>query len=218
MGGIAIFSMHFVGNQAVVLGDGADILQVSYGAGLTALSFFLPVSVIFMAFAAVGTNDEINLIRLIMGGTLAGLGVCGMHYLGQASITNYDCSYEIGYVIASAIIAIVAAISALGIFFLFRSTWTAAWWKRSICAIVLAGAVSGMHWVAYCGTEYRLKSENYDSQVNNTRAATSIAVIIMVRDPMNSTRLYMTNLVVRCWLFYLVNHGGDSQRAEETGR
>jgi NO-binding membrane sensor protein with MHYT domain len=47
-------------------------------------------------------------MRLSLGGTLAGLGICGMHYLGQAGIVNYDCVYTVAYVIGAAIIAVGA--------------------------------------------------------------------------------------------------------------
>jgi NO-binding membrane sensor protein with MHYT domain len=171
--------MHFIGNRAIILGDGSVALQISYSAALTAVSFFLPIVVLFMAFAAVGANEEISLVRLALGGTLAGLGVCGMHYLGQASVTNYDCQYYVAYVVGSAIIAITAATAALGIFFVFRAAWNAAWWKRGICALILAGAVSGMHWLASTGTQYRLKyGAGFTS--NNSRNATTISVIILV--------------------------------------
>ena len=171
--------MHFIGNRAITLGNGSATPQISYNSGLTALSFFLPVIVLFMAFVAVGVNEEISLLRLALGGTLAGLGICGMHYLGQASVTNYDCVYLVSYVIGAAIIAIAAATVALGIFFVFRAAWNAAWWKRCICALILAGAVSGMHWLASTGTQYRLK-KGAGSTSNNSRNATTISVIVLV--------------------------------------
>jgi NO-binding membrane sensor protein with MHYT domain len=189
MGGISIWCMHFIGNRAIILGDGSSNMQISYGAGFTSLSFFLPIMVLFLAFVAVGINEEIHIIRLIAGGTLAGLGICGMHYLGQASITNYTCIYSIAKVIGSAIIAIAASMIALGTFFIFRSAWSAAWWKRAICAAILAGAVSGMHWVASVGTEYRLRNGIAGSN-QRTRDATTISVIVLVSDTSLLDNLY----------------------------
>ena len=171
--------MHFIGNRAIILGNGSPVLQISYSAGLTAVSFFLPIIVIFMAFAAVGANEVVSFVRLGLGGTLAGLGVCGMHYLGQASITNYDCLYYVTYVIGAAIIAVTAASAGLAIFFVFRAAWNAAWWKRGLCAIILAGSVSGMHWLASEGTQYRLK-KGVGFTSNNSRNATTISVIVLV--------------------------------------
>lgn len=79
-----------------------------------------------------------------------------MHYLGNASIANFTCVYSTANVVGSVLIAMAASTAALSLFFLFRASWTGSWWKRGICAVVLAGAVSGMHWCASTGTEYRL--------------------------------------------------------------
>lgn len=178
MGGVAIWSMHIIGNRAIILGNGESQIQIAYSAGFTTLSFFVPVIVLFLAFSAVGINEEVSYVRLVVGGSLAGLGICGMHYLGQASITNYECIYAVANVVGAAIIAIVASIVALGVFFVFRSAWGASWWKRAICALILAGAVSGMHWLASVGTKYRLKSDVSGSNPH-VRDAMTIAVIAL---------------------------------------
>ncbi|KAF5636561.1 signaling ykoW [Fusarium sp. NRRL 52700] len=157
MGGVSIWCMHFIGNRAIDLADGQPELQVAYSSGFTAISFFVPIIVLLAAFMAVGTNNVVSWWRLVAGGVLCGSAVCGMHYLGNASINNYTCVYQPSYVIGSAIIAIVASNVALAMFFVFRAMWANAWWKRVISAVVLAGAVSGMHWCASVGTRYRLK-------------------------------------------------------------
>jgi NO-binding membrane sensor protein with MHYT domain len=198
MGGIGIWCMHFIGNRAIVLGDGSLHLQIAYGGGLTAISFFLPIVVVFMAFAAVGAHEEISLVRLGLGGTLAGLGICGMHYLGQASIKNYDCIYYVSFVIGAAIIAIVAATAALGLFFVFRATWNAAWWKRATCALILAGAVSGMHWLAAVGTQYRLR-DGARATTNSSRNATTISVIVLASSSCPNSRALKLIIIVHRW-------------------
>lgn len=189
--------MHYIGNRAIVLGDGKPQLQIVYSAGFTVISFFMPVAVLFLAFAAVGSNVTMNTTRVVSGGALTGFAVCGMHYLGQAGIANYDCVYPIAFVIGAIIIAVVASIAALCVFFLFRLAWDIRWWRRPICALVLASAVSGMHWVASVGTQYRLKKID-PSLVNNvSRALTVIIVLILVsqtqprlNDLSNILRLY----------------------------
>ncbi|KAL5585849.1 hypothetical protein FOVSG1_013541 [Fusarium oxysporum f. sp. vasinfectum] len=157
MGGVSIWCMHFIGNRAIDLADGQPELQVAYSGGFTAISFFVPILVLLASFMAVGTNNAVSWWRLIAGGFLCGTAVCGMHYLGNASINNYTCVYQPAYVIGSAIIAIVVSNVALAMFFVFRAMWVNSWWKRVIATIVLAGAVSGMHWCASVGTRYRLK-------------------------------------------------------------
>ncbi|KAF4445977.1 Signaling protein ykoW [Fusarium austroafricanum] len=137
MGGVSIWCMHFIGNRAIDLANGQPELQVAYSSGFTAISFFVPILVLLAAFMAVGTNNVVSWWRLVAGGIL--------------------CGTAPAYVIGSAIIAIVASNVALAMFFVFRAMWANAWWKRVISAVVLAGAVSGMHWCAAVGTRYRLK-------------------------------------------------------------
>lgn len=128
---------------------------------------------------AVGTNNVVSWWRLVAGGVLCGTAVCGMHYLGNASINNYTCVYQPSYVIGSAIIAIVASNVALAMFFVFRAMWANAWWKRVISAVVLAGAVSGMHWCASVGTRYRLKRIKPNGN-EPSRTGTVVVVICLV--------------------------------------
>ena len=178
MGAIAIWCMHFIGNRAIVMGDGQLELQIGYSSTFTALSFFVPIIVLLAAFLTVGTNEQVGKIRVCVGGTLAGLAICGMHYIGQAGIANYTSVYKIANVVGAALIAVVASVTALTIFFVLRAAWTNSWWKRSLCAILLAGGVSGMHWIASVGTQYRYKRLNTASQLS--RNQTVIVVIVLV--------------------------------------
>jgi NO-binding membrane sensor protein with MHYT domain len=77
MGGIAIWSMHYLGNRALVLGDGAGFLQISYAPGFTAASFFLSVSMLFIAFCVVESNRKIRYWRILLAGWISGMGIAG---------------------------------------------------------------------------------------------------------------------------------------------
>lgn len=147
--------MHFIGNRAIVLGEGEADVQAMYNVAFTGTSFVLPVVVLLFAFYAVGVEEKAGYIRILIGGLLTGSSVCGMHYIGQLGISNYRCSYHVANVVGSAVIAIFSSTAALGIFFRWRASWTDSWWRRGICACLLAGAVSGMHWTAAVGTIYR---------------------------------------------------------------
>ncbi|KAH7141767.1 hypothetical protein EDB81DRAFT_797583 [Dactylonectria macrodidyma] len=178
MGGVAIWCMHFIGNRAIDLANGEPEMQIAYSSGFTAVSFFIPILVLLAAFLAIGTNNTVSWLRVVIGGVLCGTAVCGMHYLGNASIENYTCVYRPAYVVGAAFIAIVASNVALAMFFVFRAMWANAWWKRAISAVFLAGAVSGMHWCAAMGTRYRLK--NIKPEGNEpSRNATVIVVICL---------------------------------------
>jgi NO-binding membrane sensor protein with MHYT domain len=94
---------------------------------------------------------------LVAAGFIAGLAITGMHYVGNFGISNYHCHNPAPYVLGAAAIAIVASIVALSLFFYFKERWVNSFPKRMASSVVLASAVSGMHWLASVGTTYELK-------------------------------------------------------------
>ncbi|KAH7021191.1 uncharacterized protein B0I36DRAFT_213795, partial [Microdochium trichocladiopsis] len=178
MGGIAIWCMHFIGNRAIELGNGEPELHISYSPTFTALSFFIPIVVLLVAFVAIGANNTISWWRTPVGGILAGGAICGMHYVGNSSIANYHCVYQPGNVVGAAVISVLASTVALTLFFVSRASWTNSWWKRMISGVVLAGAVSGMHWCASVGTNYELIALA-DTNAQQSRTTTVIVVICL---------------------------------------
>ena len=180
MGGIGIWCMHFVGNRAIVLGDGERDLQILYSATFTGVSFVLPVCVLLAAFSAIGVGDKAGYGRILLGVFLTGSAVCGMHYVGQLGIANYTCVYDVAHVVGSAIIAIFASTLALGVFFRWRATWTDTWWRRGLSACLLAGAVSGMHWIATTGTSYKDRdiSQAHGKELSRTQTVIVCAVLV----------------------------------------
>ncbi|KAI0483991.1 FAD dependent oxidoreductase-domain-containing protein [Xylariaceae sp. FL0804] len=177
MGDISIWSMHFVGNRAVILANGQAEFQIDYSGGFTTLSFFLPSIVLLCAFEATGAKSTISTWRICAGGTLAGAAICGMHYVGNASISNYTCEYSPVYVVGAALISVFASITALAIFFVFQASWQQSWWKRLLSAAVLACAVSGMHWCASVGTQYRLLKLNKKDPVSRNQIVIVVACL-----------------------------------------
>lgn len=181
MGAVGIWSMHFIGNRAIVLAGGPDRYHLFYNEGYTALSFFLPIIVLLIAFHLLTVAWEANNAPIVLAGILTGAAVCAMHYVGQLGITNYSCTYKVANVVGAAIIAITASLIALSIFFRLRKTWTDSWWKRSLCAALLASAVSGMHWTATAGTIYRLKdTERVRGQGSRVQTVIVCAVLVCV--------------------------------------
>ena len=180
MGGVGIWCMHFIGNRAVVLGFGDDEDQILYSPGFTAVSFFLPIVVLMGAFYILGGNDKATKYYIALSGTLTGLAVCGMHYVGQLGISNYHCSYHLQYVVGAAVIAVFASLVALSVFFRLRAHWTNSWWKRGFCGAILACAVSGMHWTATVGTYYRSKGIEHPGANNLSRNQTVIVCTVLV--------------------------------------
>ncbi|KAH8150696.1 uncharacterized protein LAJ45_05392 [Morchella importuna] len=177
MGGVAIWAMHYIGNCAIILYPGFDEqnkLQLIYSPGYTTVGMF------------------------------AGLSICGMHYLGQAGIYNYKPTYVPGHVVGSVVIAVVATTIALTLFFILRKNFTNSWYKRVLCAIILSGAVSGMHWTAALGTVYQVNTEAGNRFGHDTRHMTVVITIVMS--------------VVSCFLMLFFAIGVKRARAQKYNR
>lgn len=181
---VAIWCMHFVGNRAIILGDGRREIQLYYNSGFTALSVFLPIVFLFFAFATVELRPlghKFFWPALIIAGVIAGLAITGMHYVGNFGITNYKLANPAGYVVGAAAIAVGASVIALTLFFFFKERWINSLPRRLACACVLAGAVSGMHWTASVGTRYTLQSVNSNATGMNRDTNLIVAIIVVSR-------------------------------------
>lgn len=139
----------------------------------------MPILVLILAFYTLGVTKRARQLHVAIAACLTGAAVCGMHYLGQLGIENYHCSYKIGNVVGAAVISVFASLIALSVLFRLREKWTDSWWKRGLCGVVLALAVSGMHWTAAIGTEYRWKGNL--TVHGSSRNITSIIASTLVR-------------------------------------
>ncbi|KAH0398636.1 hypothetical protein KCU89_g7034, partial [Aureobasidium melanogenum] len=90
-------------------------------------------------------------------GLMAGLSIVSMHYVGNLGISNYTLIYPRRYIVAACIIAVGDSTIALALFFYFKERWISVWWKRCLCALLLAIGVCGMHFTASVGCQYQLK-------------------------------------------------------------
>ncbi|KIW33902.1 uncharacterized protein PV07_00717 [Cladophialophora immunda] len=213
MGGIGIWGMHFVGNRAIVLQNGDPQRQILYNPGFTAISFFMPILVLLFAFYTLGMPTRARQLHVAIAACLTGAAVCAMHYLGQYGVENYVCSYRVQNVAGAAVIAVLASFTALGIFFRLRDAWKDGWWKRALCGVILATAVSGMHWTAAVRTIYHWKGDlnihgNSRSQTAVIAAALSMGscvillVVAFVRGRNKRTaRIKSQRLVLACAYF-----------------
>lgn len=178
--------MHFVGNKAIVMGDGRTEIQLSYSAGHTALSAVIPVVVLYLGFSVVdrhGKTQRSLYLSLIITGLAAGLSITGMHYVGNLGTSNYILHHNLRNVIGAAAIAVFDCWFSFTIFFHQREHWINFWWRRLLCATLLAAAVSGMHWTATVGTSYYLRSlseGNSRGQNVNVILASVLSMIALV--------------------------------------
>ena len=142
--GGGIWSMHFVGMLAVELPFG-----ISYNALPTLLSALLAILVTGLGLILLHFGARTQ-TRIVASGTLTGLGIVGMHYLGMSAVSgNCIVRYDpLGVAIATSI-AIAASILALELAYRRRTLLTTA-----IGAVVLGLAISSMHYSAMIYTSF----------------------------------------------------------------
>lgn len=138
LGGIGIWSMHFIGMLAYRL----DV-AVSYDLVLTAVSLLAAVLISGVALYLAGRRGRFGLWGWIAGSLLAGVGVCVMHYLGMYAM-NMRATMEFDFVrvVGSFAIAIVAASAALWLAFNLQRQV-----HRVAAALVMGLAICAMHYV-----------------------------------------------------------------------
>ncbi|MEU6261226.1 MHYT domain-containing protein [Streptomyces sp. NPDC047043] len=135
--GCGIWTMHFI----AMIGFSVQNALVSYDASKTLLSLVVAIAVVALGVFLVGYRGR-SPLTLATAGTVTGLGVAAMHYLGMSAIhTNGTISYDPLTVVLSVVIAVTAATAAL---------WAAvsihALWASLGASLVMGVAVTGMHY------------------------------------------------------------------------
>ncbi|MGK6311296.1 MHYT domain-containing protein [Variovorax sp. DT-64] len=137
LGGIGIWSMHFIGMVAYRLP-----VPVRYNLPLTVVSLVAAIVISGLALYLAG-GKRFNTKGWVMGSLLAGLGVCVMHYMGMFAMSlRATMTLDWGIVAGSVAIAIIAAASALWLAFNLTELT-----HQAVAAAVMGVAVCSMHYV-----------------------------------------------------------------------
>ncbi|MFD7136668.1 MHYT domain-containing protein [Streptomyces sp. NPDC059894] len=137
--GCGIWTMHFI----AMIGFQVEETRIGYHVGLTVLSLVVAVVVVGIGVFIVGYRGAGGTV-LCLAGSVTGVGVAAMHYLGMAAMQlNGSIGYDPATVALSVLIAIVAATAAL---------WAAVTIRGFVmslgASLVMGVAVSGMHYTA----------------------------------------------------------------------
>jgi NO-binding membrane sensor protein with MHYT domain len=142
LGGTGIWVMHFV----AMLGFSASGVTIRYNIPETLLSAAIAIVVVGAGLFITELGKR-KLPAMLVGGALAGAGVAAMHYMGmEAMEMSAQVSYNPVYVVASIIIAIVAATAALWCTVHIRGTLA-----TIVATLVMGIAVTGMHYTGMAG-------------------------------------------------------------------
>jgi signal transduction histidine kinase/DNA-binding NarL/FixJ family response regulator len=138
--GAGVWSMHFV----AMLAFRAPI-QINYDPGLTLLSGAVAVAGVAAGLHILGAGGA---KRIAGSGVLVGLSIAVMHYVGMGAMRlPGQLYYRPGLFALSIVIAMAAATAALWLAATVKTSW-----QRALAALVMAGAISGMHFTAMAAT------------------------------------------------------------------
>ncbi|MFE9447594.1 MHYT domain-containing protein [Streptomyces sp. NPDC006739] len=145
--GSGIWTMHFV----AMMGFTVKETPIHYDEATTYASLGLAIVMVGVGIFIVGSRGATG-TALFTGGTITGLGVASMHYLGMAGMRfNGQFGYNTFTVAASVVIAVVAATAAL---------WAAGQVRGFLwsvgASLVMGLAVSGMHYTGMAALSVHL--------------------------------------------------------------
>ncbi|MES2972491.1 MAG: MHYT domain-containing protein [Pseudomonadota bacterium] len=173
LGGVGVWSMHFVGMLAlnIPVAHGYSMLE-------TIVSAIAAVGGTAAALVVVARKPG-DLRRMAAAGTLLGLGVCVMHYLGMYGMRFggvFDWSFAL--LALSVLIAIVAATAALWLAFNIRTIN-----GTFMAAVVMGVAVCAMHYTGMAAADFVCYTNKPASSLGGgilTPADLSSAVIVAI--------------------------------------
>ncbi|WP_274557082.1 MHYT domain-containing protein [Streptomyces spiramyceticus] len=145
--GSGIWTMHFI----AMMGFAVEETPVSYDTTLTFASLGVAIVMVGIGVFIVGYHG-VTPMALVTGGTITGLGVASMHYLGMAGMRlRGQLLYDTPTVALSVVIAVVAATAAL---------WAAVSIRGFLpslgASLVMGLAVSGMHYTGMAALSVHL--------------------------------------------------------------
>ena len=137
IGATGIWVMHFI----AMLGFTIPGQAITYNVPATILSMLIAVGVVGVGLLIVGFGGE-GPRPLLLGGTIIGIGVASMHYMGMWAMRMPDTmGYSTGLLAASVLIAIVAGTAAL-----WAALRLGSLWHTLLASLIMGVAVSGMHY------------------------------------------------------------------------
>ncbi|WP_082771884.1 MHYT domain-containing protein [Actinoplanes sp. TFC3] len=171
IGGAAIWLMHFT----AMLGFDVPASPVRYNPLLTMLSLGLAVVAVGFGLIVVG-HGRPSMLRVGVAGVLTGAGVLAMHYTGMAAMhVSGTINYKPMLVIASGIIAVVAATTALW----FTVAMRGGMLRMLGAAAIMAIAVCGMHYTGMAAMSVKL-SGTISHHVSGIRPLLMIVPITLI--------------------------------------
>jgi NO-binding membrane sensor protein with MHYT domain len=137
IGVTGIWVMHFIAMLGFTIGG----QSIQYNVPVTIASMLIAVIVVAAGLLIAGSR-AMTTRSLVLGGTILGIGVAAMHYLGMYAMRMPDSMhFNIGLVFLSVVIAVVAGTAALWFALRVQGLWSTVG-----ASLIMGVAVSGMHY------------------------------------------------------------------------
>ncbi|MBD0674025.1 MHYT domain-containing protein [Streptomyces sp. CBMA156] len=168
--GCGIWTMHFMAMMGFAVTGSAIVYRVPETLG----SLLLAILVVGAGVLYVGYRRR-TVASLLIGGTVTGLGVAAMHYLGMAAMqVQGKVSYDPALVALSVAIAVAAATAALWM------TLNITGFGASLAASLIAGvAVTAMHYTGMAAVSVELDDRVPPGGLPASQFIVPLAVAIM---------------------------------------
>lgn len=138
LGGTGIWVMHFI----AMLGFSVHNATIRYDIPVTVLSAAIAMGVVWLGLSIVVNRHGGEAFALFVGGATTGLGVGAMHYAGMYAMkTDVTVRYDPWVVLASLVIAVVAATAAL-------------WFALHVQGLIATVGAALIMGIAVCGMHY----------------------------------------------------------------
>ncbi|RUO77715.1 putative bifunctional diguanylate cyclase/phosphodiesterase [Idiomarina seosinensis] len=161
--GIGVWSMHFIGMLAFELP-----ISVSHSVGLTLFSMLPAIIGNFIAYSLhlyahqlqeqQSLSSRKKVVLTLTSGAILGAGIGLMHYLGmEAMVLAADLRYHPGWFAGSIIVAVVLGVLAMSTYRRYRAPQNRqapAKRIRLLTALIIAAAITGMHYVAMLAARF----------------------------------------------------------------
>ena len=229
----AIWSMHFVGMNAVTFSYDNSPLEIRYNLFLTTVSLLAAIACVYFGLF-ISSRDQMftmskeefiqlilrevksfhslrdkkilfklillrNPLPLILGGSIMGSGVLVMHYIGMMAMTmNAKVHWNVGIVIASVIIAVVASSAGYWILFRLLALYPAMESLRFGSACVLTIAVCAVHYIGMAAATYSYDETPLSSQASGSAIEKDTIVQIVVL--LSLVQNYFISMIVQAEL------------------
>jgi NO-binding membrane sensor protein with MHYT domain len=170
LGGIGVWSMHFIGMLALDMDVGS-----SYSMTETFISLLAVIGATSWTVSFAARSPD-NLPRLAAAGALLGMSVVFMHYLGMFGLKiNGYIRWDYGVVLLSALIAVVAATAALWL--AFNSPTLN---RRVAASLAMGVAVCAMHYTGMYAAEFVCTTESRNAIPQGTGYISSFRLPTLV--------------------------------------